>query len=1011
VLQHWTFIEPLATLSEFKQRPGPEAFDKELVAHAEKLSTQAKAQVQTSTKDEGWQKLISTPILMLGQFGFEIPRAANAANSAMTEVLAATESKFGSQGMQELAVELRERDPALGNEIVSSSDAFATVMVADFNRKTTVDISKVKSLYAVKNGVDEAVWRKYDEFKREYDALLQQCTDELHPIADPLDFLVEHVQKTVGQDKASSSFGITWGYDSQQQVPRVLGGIFAWWSIDFLVKLRKRNPLLKADPEKLRRANNGQVVCILRLLGASMDTVSLRNHLAEVPTGEGKSVVIGVLATTLALYGFNVDCVCYSSMLSSRDCDDFMPMFTSFGLTDRIRYGTFDTLCEQLLTEQYGNLRESTREFIATGASSTRHQASEPKRVLVIDEVDVFCSQDFFGGAFSPVLTLKNDAVANLMMHIWSLRTASFDLPSIKAHPTYKAIMSSGILSPRNEWLLERAVRKMDEAARAYSPGMRTHIVENGKIKYKIDGRDEFGFWTYDYETNAEYLAEFERGGLNQHELREGLAVYVRCGEFSYAKLPKMFKHILGVTGTLDSEKLPPQMHDVLRTEVDVKLFTYCPSMYHSQMRDWKQDRYVQVASDVDEHYHMIVDEIESRLTATTEMEAQRSVLVFFRDAEEITKFFNSTYFANYKAKANVLTELTAARRENRDNIIKSATRQGMITLASRMYGRGTDFKIFDDRMEKAGGMHVLQTFFSRELSEEVQIMGRCARQGNKGSFSMVLLNQVDEFDVNISDEGWDSTEVYAQLAEKRTDAGAAEVRDLREMAVKRLQEHEILARSLRSFHNGQTKELDTLMRRYNSPGGMSVGPNGMHVIFCLDESGSMSGKPWQELDNAYQVFWNQSAGEAGPPMYVSVVQFGSGARIAYQMAPLQGAPPRLTPCWSGTCFYPAIQQAQSLITGGYGPDHGYTAVVIFMSDGHAGDVAPASQALRDMAQRHPSQFSSYTIGFGSGAPITLEQMAFANGEQDKNNYRAAAVGSLADAFAAVATSIAPGRL
>jgi hypothetical protein len=36
--------------------------------------------------------------------------------------------------------------------------------------------------------------------------------------------------------------------------------------------------------------------------------------------------------------------------------------------------------------------------------------------------------------------------------------------------------------------------------------------------------------------------------------------------------------------------------------------------------------------------------------------------------------------------------------------------------------------------------VHVLQTFVSDEVSEETQIMGRTARQGNNGSYSMVLL-------------------------------------------------------------------------------------------------------------------------------------------------------------------------------------------------------------------------------------------------------------------------------
>lgn len=85
-------------------------------------------------------------------------------------------------------------------------------------------------------------------------------------------------------------------------------------------------------------------------------------------------------------------------------------------------------------------------------------------------------------------------------------------------------------------------------------------------------------------------------------QLSSGLALHVRCGDFSFARLPAAFEHILGVTGTLDTEKLPPQMHDVLKEDVGIKHFTYCPSMYHGQKRDWKPEEklYVQMAKDED---------------------------------------------------------------------------------------------------------------------------------------------------------------------------------------------------------------------------------------------------------------------------------------------------------------------------------------------------------------------------------------------------------------------------
>merc|ERR1712003_519505 len=101
--------------------------------------------------------------------------------------------------------------------------------------------------------------------------------------------------------------------------------------------------------------------------------------------------------------------------------------------------------------------------------------------------------------------------------------------------------------------------------------------------------------------------------------------------------------------------------------------------------------------------------------------------------------------------------------------------------------------------------------------------------------------------------------------------------------------EHYVLAEALEAFHARKTTDLDTLLRRYNTPGGMTVGKNGIHIIFCLDESGSMSGHPWAELLSAFNVFWQQSAAEPGPPMYASVIQFGSSARITEQMIPLQG--------------------------------------------------------------------------------------------------------------------------
>jgi preprotein translocase subunit SecA len=64
------------------------------------------------------------------------------------------------------------------------------------------------------------------------------------------------------------------------------------------------------------------------------------------------------------------------------------------------------------------------------------------------------------------------------------------------------------------------------------------------------------------------------------------------------------------------------------------------------------------------------------------------------------------------------------------------------VTLLTRVFGRGLDFVCRDRELLANGGIHVLQTFLSEALSEEYQIMGRAARQGDPGSYSMILLDQ-----------------------------------------------------------------------------------------------------------------------------------------------------------------------------------------------------------------------------------------------------------------------------
>lgn len=75
----------------------------------------------------------------------------------------------------------------------------------------------------------------------------------------------------------------------------------------------------------------------------------------EILTGEGKSIVLGVLSIVLAKLGYNVKCVCYSEYLSTRDRDSFEDLFVKFEVLNFIQYNTFVNLCEIVINSNKKN--------------------------------------------------------------------------------------------------------------------------------------------------------------------------------------------------------------------------------------------------------------------------------------------------------------------------------------------------------------------------------------------------------------------------------------------------------------------------------------------------------------------------------------------------------------------------------------------------------------------------------------------------------------------------------
>jgi len=272
------------------------------------------------------------------------------------------------------------------------------------------------------------------------------------------------------------------------------------------------------------------------------------------------------------------------------------------------------------------------------------------------------------------------------------------------------------------------------------------------------------------------------------------------------------------------------------------------PSMYGETNLDFKPGSDIFVLSDLAQ-YHKKISDMAREYT-----KKGQAVIVFFADAAMIQSFQDSPF---KNPDWTVLTEES----ENKSSLFRKATISGNCTLSSASYGRGTDFVCRDQKVIDAGGVVVIQAFFSSSPSEEIQIKGRTARQGAKGRYFMVILRAdllplfSDEDSLNNAIQ---SRDIYNTLNTLRTNSYETSVQTLQSKVSSALRVHNISIQLrhhlLESHSRSKAWELLLLINtEYLSL--HSKPPPRYYIIMNLDESGSMSGNRWIQLLAAVKSF------------------------------------------------------------------------------------------------------------------------------------------------------------
>ncbi|KAL4481681.1 hypothetical protein ABPG74_007770 [Tetrahymena malaccensis] len=649
------------------------------------------------------------------------------------------------------------KENACGAQIVNKIQSFRSFKIQKFNEligKHDIDYV-LSNIYTSKKGdpkqlLDDTQKKSLKEY---YNTYLQKYEEVIKNFQYQKDQWTEIIVQAKSISKKVTLPKKEW--QDKNSILHLLAFICAYWT---LIDSGQQN---QGKQTVYKKPNHTQIISIIMLLGIHKETgiwqgvknllsnnqqAQFSNQLIEILTGEGKSITLGFCSLILALLGCEVDMVCYSKYLSERDDLDFRNIFKAFGVSEKITYGTFKQQAERYL-ESYLNVRQATLNLIKQDAQNPNQQMKQNIsnfRILLIDEVDIFFNLDFYGKTYNPAVSFMTQEIKNIITDVWKQR-GNYEKNIVEnifqKNGSYKQLISKfpkfEQLFQRHVYMLAKDVKTVEQHKKNYN-----YVVRNNQIGYRQNDSNICFNTHFGYSTLFAYFLENSLGNIDDQSLSNEILLTLSCGHVSYALLPETYQAILGVTGTLQS--LNQQMKQCLK-KYNISTEVYIPSMFGSSKLDFKEGDMVKVEKDQNNQYLKIQE-----ICAQAIKQQQQSVLIFFKDAESLQSYYSKNQYLLFSKEQYIVVT------DNQDIddfnfLIEKVTKSGQIGLFVREYGRGTNFVSLDPKVNKAGGVVVIQTFLSDEKVEEIQIKGRTARQGEQGQYYLILNEQdlIKDFSIN----------------------------------------------------------------------------------------------------------------------------------------------------------------------------------------------------------------------------------------------------------------------
>lgn len=470
----------------------------------------------------------------------------------------------------------------------------------------------------------------------------------------------------------------------------------------------------------------------------------LRGMIAEMETGEGKTMTAALAAIAGALAGWPVHVISVNDYLVERDVRGLRPLYEFFGLSVGVVIGrqqaeerraayacdiayctnneiAFDYLRDRIvLGRRGGNLRLRVETLTKRDRPVTDRLLLRGLHFAIVDEADSVMIDE----ARTPLIISENEGDASGDVRVY--RQALEFSQRLKESIDFRVREDE-----RNVSLTEHGTARIEEMAHCLGGNWASRVLREELVVKALTARilhrkgEHYIVRDGKVEIIDEYTGRimpdrFWSEGIHQMvELKEGCQVTrarTTLARMTYQRFFRRYRRLSGMTGT--ANEVSRELWRVYRLAVaNVPVHRPRRLLLHRS----------RVVSSGDAKWRVIVETVQ-RLH-----EHGAPVLLGTRTVAA------SETAARYLSEAGVPFELLNAVQDAREaEVVAQAGQCGRVTISTNMSGRGTDICVGDDAAD-LGGLHVIMSERHESGRIDRQFAGRAGRQGRPGSFQPIL--------------------------------------------------------------------------------------------------------------------------------------------------------------------------------------------------------------------------------------------------------------------------------